>query len=61
MPIWKRRVRFGALLTFVPIVPAYLWWSLHRDPIDPPMRLVVSLSERELKVIERGEGRYKGQ
>ena len=53
---FSRRWRLGALLTFAPIAPAVLWWS-HLRPIsgDPPLRLVVSLSARELTVIEHGE------
>jgi len=53
---WRRRVRFGALLTFLPIVPLALWWARARSPGDRPrIRLEVSLSARELVVIERGE------
>lgn len=56
MRFFKRRLHVGALLTFVPIVPALLWWSQVRGHDDPaPMRLVVSLSSRTLKVIENGE------
>lgn len=51
----SRRWRLGALLTFVPIVPAVLWWSSLRSMFDPPLRLVASLSARELKVIEDGD------
>jgi lipoprotein-anchoring transpeptidase ErfK/SrfK len=47
---WKSRIRLGALLTLVPIIPAALWW-LHL----PRMRLEVSLSLRELNVIQNGE------
>src|SRR5215510_9054441 len=56
MKFLKRRLRLGALLTFVPIVPAALVWS-HLRPAahDPPLRLVVSLSNRTLQVIEGGE------
>lgn len=53
---FSRRGRLGALLTFVPIVPAVLWWSVLRPMFDnPPLRLVVSLSARELRVIEDGD------
>ncbi|HEY9230300.1 MAG TPA: L,D-transpeptidase [Gemmatimonadaceae bacterium] len=57
MKILKRRLQLGALLTFVPIVPAILWWSTSRPTIahDPPMRIAVSLSARQLKVIEGGD------
>lgn len=56
MNILKRRLRLGALLTFVPIVPAIVWWSASRSTVaDPaPLRLAVSLSARQLKVIEDG-------
>ena len=47
--------RLGALLTFAPIFPAVLWWSLVRPASDPPLRLVVSLSARELTVIQDGD------
>jgi lipoprotein-anchoring transpeptidase ErfK/SrfK len=50
-------MRFRALLVFVPIVPAFLWWSWDRGGAEPapPLQLVVSLSERELKVVENGD------
>jgi lipoprotein-anchoring transpeptidase ErfK/SrfK len=52
----RRRVQLGAILTVLPIIPAVLWFSLHREVDDPPpTRLEVSLSQRELVVIERGE------
>ena len=52
----RRRVQLGAILTVLPIIPAVLWFSLHRETDDPPpIRLEVSLSQRELVVIERGE------
>jgi lipoprotein-anchoring transpeptidase ErfK/SrfK len=39
------------------MIPAALWWSemrpAHKD--DPPVRLEVSLSARELKVVEHGD------
>ena len=53
----KRRWRLGALLTVGPMIPAALWWS-HLSPShsnDPIVRLAVSLSARELKVIEHGD------
>jgi len=48
---------FGALLAVGPIIPAVLWWSPLRRSADaaPPLRLEVSLSSRELKVIEDGQ------
>jgi lipoprotein-anchoring transpeptidase ErfK/SrfK len=53
---WKRRLRLGAL-TVIPIIPvALLWAPLHRPDADrAPVRLVVSLSDRELRVIENGD------
>jgi len=60
MGFWKRRWRLGrlgALLTFFPIVPGAMWVSSLRSshPADPPVRLAVSLSARELRVIEDGD------
>jgi len=52
---WRRRLRYGALLTVLPIIPALLWWSLRDRFADPPVRLRVSLSARELRVVENGE------
>jgi lipoprotein-anchoring transpeptidase ErfK/SrfK len=52
-----KRWRLGALLTVGPMIPAALWWS-HLPPShsnDPIVRLSVSLSARELKVIEHGD------
>ena len=52
----RKHVRLGTILTILPIIPAMLWFSLHREAYDPPpIRLEVSLSRRELVVIERGE------
>jgi lipoprotein-anchoring transpeptidase ErfK/SrfK len=53
----KRRWRLGALLTVGPMIPAALWWSQLNPArsVDPPVRLAVSLSARELKVIEHGD------
>ena len=50
----KRRLRLGALLTFVPAIPAVLLWS-HLRPhhaAQGGMRIEVSLSARELKVLD---------
>lgn len=56
MRSFRRRLQVGALLTFLPIVPAVLWWSQLRGHEDQsPVRLAVSLSARELKVIQDGE------
>ncbi|HZI42293.1 MAG TPA: L,D-transpeptidase [Gemmatimonadaceae bacterium] len=53
---WRRRVRFGALLTVFPIIPLALWWARARNANGPPpIRLEVSLAARELVVIEHGE------
>ena len=53
---WRRRLRYVALLTVLPIVPALVWWSLRDRVTDPPpVRLEVSLSARELSVVENGE------
>ena len=50
-----QRLRIGTLLALAPIIPAVLWASLRADRVDPPnLRLEVSLSARQLKVIERG-------
>lgn len=57
MKFLTRRWRLGTMLTIFPIIPAALLWSTMRasHKADPPMRLVVSLSARELKVIENGD------
>lgn len=50
----SRRWRLGTVVSVVPILPLALLWSyLHFG--DPPMRLVVSLSARELSVVEDGD------
>jgi lipoprotein-anchoring transpeptidase ErfK/SrfK len=54
---FKRRLRLGALLTFVPAIPAVLLWS-HLRPSHKPqdsVHLEVSLSARQLKVVEDGK------
>lgn len=43
------------LLALTPVVPAALVWSRMHPEKDPPMRLVVDLSTREMKVIENGD------
>lgn len=50
---WSRRARMGALLAVVPLLAGV--WLSRRVLIDPPVRLVVSLSDREMKVLRRGE------
>ena len=47
-----RRWRLGTL-SLAPIIPLVLFWSIFHTS-DPPMRLVVSLSARQLKVVEDG-------
>lgn len=57
MALLKRRLQLGALLTLGPIIPAVMWWS-HGHPgasAQSGLRLEVSLSARELKVIEDGK------
>jgi lipoprotein-anchoring transpeptidase ErfK/SrfK len=53
----RRWRRIGALLTIVPTIPAVLLWSHVRELFIPQssMRLEVSLSDRELKVIDDGK------
>src|SRR6478609_9494583 len=57
MKFLTRRWRLGTALTLFPIIPAALLWSTLRPShkADPPMRIAVSLSARELKVIENGD------
>jgi lipoprotein-anchoring transpeptidase ErfK/SrfK len=51
-----RRLGIGALLTFVPVVPAVLYGShIHFGHSNPPIRLEVSLSARQLKVVKNGD------
>jgi hypothetical protein len=51
----SRRVLLRTLWAAVPIVIAVLWWHPVRLGAEaPPVRLEVSLSSRQLKVIERG-------
>ena len=57
MKFLTRRWRLGTALTLFPIIPAALLWSTLRPShkADPPMRISVSLSARELRVIENGD------
>ena len=56
MKFLKGRWRLGAVLAAVAIIPAGLWAASRLSPFhDQGLRLVVSLSERELKVIEDGD------
>ncbi len=54
---WKRRLRLGAVLTLVPAIPAVLMWSNLRTTFGfrPEMRLEVSLSANQLKVMQGDE------
>jgi len=52
---WRGRWRRGAVLTLLPLLPVLLWLTLLRPDGRPPTRLEVSLSERELDVILKGE------
>jgi len=53
----KRRLRIVALLTAIAILPVVLWSAPLRNRGDdgPPARLEVSLSAREMRLIEDGE------
>jgi lipoprotein-anchoring transpeptidase ErfK/SrfK len=47
--------RLGALLVVVPLIPVLLWSPVRRLVwSEPPIRLEVSLSARQMKVIENG-------
>ena len=51
----NRRRWIAVLLLVVPLASGGAWWSAGRsDAVDAPIRLVVSLSERELRVVEDG-------
>ena len=56
--MWNRRRWIGALLLAAPVGAGGVWWSgshlATAAVADAPMRLEVSLSERELRVIENG-------
>src|SRR4051794_23368645 len=53
---WLRKHRLGALLVIVPVLPALVFWSPLRRVISsaPPVRLEVSLSGRQLRVVQNG-------
>jgi lipoprotein-anchoring transpeptidase ErfK/SrfK len=52
---WNRRRWLGALLLVGPVGSGAYWWSGSRSAAaDAPIKLVVSLSARELRVIEHG-------
>jgi lipoprotein-anchoring transpeptidase ErfK/SrfK len=53
--LWNRRRWIGALLLAAPVGSGVVWWSgALSTTADAPMRLEVSLSARELRVIEHG-------
>ncbi|MGH7617007.1 MAG: L,D-transpeptidase [Gemmatimonadaceae bacterium] len=51
----RLRLRLGMLLTLAPIIPAALVWSHLRSASRDGLRLEVSLSAREMKVIDNGD------
>jgi lipoprotein-anchoring transpeptidase ErfK/SrfK len=54
--LWTRRKWIGVLLLAAPVGSGIAWWSSGRfGPGDAPLRIEVSLSARELRVIENGE------
>jgi lipoprotein-anchoring transpeptidase ErfK/SrfK len=57
MAFFKNRLRIGMVVAAAVIIPAGLWASLGHPGLgdDQPMKLVVSLSARSLKVVEDGE------
>lgn len=53
--LWNRRRWMGVLLLAAPAGSGVAWWSTERSvATDAPIRLEVSLSARELRVIEDG-------
>ncbi len=51
----NRRRLLGALLVAAPLGSGAVWWSGSRSAAnDPPIALEVSLSSRELRVVENG-------
>jgi lipoprotein-anchoring transpeptidase ErfK/SrfK len=54
--LWNRRRWIGALLLAAPVGSGIAWWSSGRwSTDDAPLRIEVSLSDCELRVIENGE------
>ena len=54
--LWSRRRWIGVLLLAAPAGSGVAWWSAERTKeAEAPIKLVVSLSERELRVIESGK------
>lgn len=54
---WNRSRWMGVLLLATPVGSGVAWWSTGRSSAsaaDAPIRLVVSLSERELRVVQDG-------
>jgi len=53
---WNRRTWIGVLLLIAPVGPGVAWWSKGRlDATDSPIKLKVSLSAREMRVVEHGK------
>ena len=51
----RLRTRMGTLLALAPVVPVLIWAAVRGVDADPPrLRLEVSQSARQLKVIEHG-------
>lgn len=51
----SRRLRFGTLVTVLPLIPALALLYLRPVAGDPPIRLEARLSDRELRVIQHGD------
>jgi lipoprotein-anchoring transpeptidase ErfK/SrfK len=53
--LWNRRRWIGVLLLATPVGSGFAWWSTGRASADDaPIKLEVSLSARELRVVEDG-------
>lgn len=50
----KFTARMGTLLAIVPVIPMLMWAAV-RNPDEPSVRLEVSLSARQLSVIQDGK------
>lgn len=54
--LWSRRRWMSVLLLAAPVGSGVAWWSVERSSaMAPPLKLEVSLSARELRVIEHGK------
>jgi lipoprotein-anchoring transpeptidase ErfK/SrfK len=51
---WKR-LRFGTVVTVLPLIPALALLYLRPVAGDPPIRLEVSLSDRAMRIIQHGD------